>query len=159
VRTAEPFVDGGDAGFTLIEMICALAIVALLVAVALPALPRATSRPRLEAYAIETAAVLIGDRNAAMRLGAPVVTRLDGRARTIHSGAGNAIVTLPSDVVFDAVVAGACDGRPATDSIEFFANGMSCGGAIFIARGDARFEIRVNWLTGVVEVRNAAAKI
>ena len=157
-RTAELFADGGEAGFTLIEMVCALAIVALLVAVALPALPRATSRPRLEAYAVETAAVLIGDLNAAMRRGAPVVTRLDGRARTIRSGAGNAIVILPGDVAFDALVAGVCDGRPAADSIEFFANGMSCGGAIFIARGDARFEIRVNWLTGVVEVRDAAAK-
>ncbi len=31
--------------------------------------------------------------------------------------------------------------------------------AIFIGRGDARFEIRVNWLTGVVEVRDGSAKI
>ena len=140
-------------------MVCALAIVALLVAVALPAAPLATSRPRLEAYAVETASLLIADRSAAMRRGAPVVTRLDGRARTVSSGAGGAIVTLPRDVAFEALVADTCDGRPAKDSIEFFADGMSCGGAIFIGRGDARFEIRVNWLTGVVEVRNAAAKI
>jgi general secretion pathway protein H len=148
-----------EAGFTLIEMTCALAIVALIAAVALPALPRATSGPRLEAYAVETAALLIGDRNAAIRRGAPVVTRLDGRSRAIRSGVGDAIVIFPVDVAFDALVADACDGRPARDSIEFFANGMSCGGAIFIGRGDVRFEIRVNWLTGVVEVRHAAAKI
>ena len=158
-RTPEVLDDEGDAGFTLIEMTCALAIIALLVAVALPAIPRATSRPRLEAYAVETAALLIGDRNAAMRRGAPVVTRLDGRDHTIRSGVGNAIVTLPGDVVFDALVADACDGRPAKDSIEFFPNGMSCGGAILIGRGDMRFEIRVNWLTGVVEVRDRAAKL
>jgi general secretion pathway protein H len=150
---------GGEAGFTLIEMVCALAIVALLVAVALPALPRATSRPRLEAYAVETATLLIGDRNAAIRRGSPVITRLDGRARTIRSGAGNASVILPNDVAFDALVAETCEGRPAADSIEFLADGMSCGGAIVISRGDARFEIHVNWLTGVVEVRDITAKI
>ncbi len=158
-RTPEPIVDDGDAGFTLIEMTCALAIVALLVAVALPALPRATSRPRLEAYAVETAALLIGDRNAAIRRGAPVVTRLDGRGRAIRSGVDNAIVIFPADVVFDALVADTCDGRPAKDSIEFFPDGMSCGGAIFVGRGDVHFEIRINWLTGVVEVRDGAAKI
>ena len=156
-RIPEPFASG-EAGFTLLEMVCALAIVALLIAVALPALPRATSRPRLEAYAVEAAAVLIEDRNAAIRRGAPVATRLDGRAHAIRSGSGGAIVILPSDVVFDALVADTCDGRPAADSIEFLANGMSCGGAIFIGRGEARFEVRVNWLTGVVEVRDAAAK-
>ena len=157
-RTAELFADGGEAGFTLIEMVCALAIVALLVAVALPALPRATSRPRLEAYAVETAAVLIGDRNAAMRRGVPVATRLDGRARAIRSGVGEAVVAFPADVAFDALLAETCDGRSAADTIEFFPNGMSCGGVIVVARGDARFEIRVNWLTGVVEVRDAASK-
>lgn len=147
-----------EAGFTLIEVTCALAIVALIAAVALPALPRATSRPRLEGYAIEIAALLIGDRNAAMRRGAPVVTRLDGRNRTIRSGAGDAVVALPADVAFDALVAETCDGRRATDAIAFFPNGMSCGGAIVIGRAGARFEVRVNWLTGVVAVRDAAAK-
>ncbi len=151
--------SAAEAGFTLIEMTCALAIVALIAAVVLPALPRATSRPRLEGYAVETAALLIGDRNAAMRRGAPVTARLDGRNRTIRSGVGDAIVTFPADVAFDALLAETCDGREAADSIEFFPNGMSCGGAIFIGRGDVCFEIRVNWLTGVVEVRDRAAKI
>lgn len=149
---------GAAAGFTLIEMTCALAVVALIAAVVLPALPRATSRPRLEGYAVETAALLIADRNAAMRGGAPVATRLDGRSRTIRSGSGAATVTVPPDVAFDALLAQTCDGRDAGGSIQFFPDGTSCGGAIVLGRNGARFEIRVNWLTGVVELRDVAAR-
>ena len=69
--------DRGDheAGFTLLEVVCVLAIVGLLAAVLLPNIPRQTSRPRLEAYAIETAALLKSDRNAAIRRGLTRTTR------------------------------------------------------------------------------------
>ena len=69
------------AGFTLIEVVCALAIIALLAALVLPAIPRATSRARLEAYALEVAALLTADRNAAIRRRTEVATVLDASAR------------------------------------------------------------------------------
>src|SRR4029077_5883294 len=47
--------SNGEDGFTLLEMVCILAIIAMLAAVLLPNIPRDTSRPRLEAYAVETA--------------------------------------------------------------------------------------------------------
>jgi prepilin-type N-terminal cleavage/methylation domain-containing protein len=67
----------GEEGFTLLEVICVVAIVAMLAAIMLPSLPRGTSRARLEAYAVETAAMLKADRNAAMRRRAPIVTEVD----------------------------------------------------------------------------------
>ena len=45
----------GESGFTLLEMICVLAIFAMLAAIALAAFPRGTSRAMFEAYALETA--------------------------------------------------------------------------------------------------------
>ena len=66
---------GREAGFTLIEVVCVLAIVALLAAVLLPAVSGRTSRPRLEAYAIEVAALLKADRNAAIPSSTPVGVR------------------------------------------------------------------------------------
>src|SRR3954464_7849311 len=45
-------------GFALIEILCVLAIIGLLAAIILPAIPRTTTRARLESYAVEIAAPL-----------------------------------------------------------------------------------------------------
>jgi len=143
---------GPEAGFTLLEMVCALAIVGLLAAVLLPANPRQTSRPRLEAYAIETAALLKADRNAAIRRRLEVTTQVDAPSRSLRSGASGQTVHVPEDVRFETLLPRNCDNRPVVASISFFASGMSCGGVIVLARLDAGYEIRVNWLTGRIEV-------
>lgn len=143
---------GSQAGFTLIEMVCALAIVGLMAAVLLPAIPRQTSRTRLEAYAIETAALLKADRNAAIRRRLDVTTQVDAPSRSLRSGASGQTVHVPEDVRFETLLPRNCDNRPVVASISFFASGMSCGGVIMLARLDAGYEIRVNWLTGRIEV-------
>jgi len=143
---------GPEAGFTLLEMVCALAIVGLLAAVLLPANPRQTSRPRLEAYAIETAALLKADRNAAIRRRLEVTTQVDAPSRSLRSGASGQTVHVPEDVRFETLLPRNCDNRPVVASISFFASGMSCGGVIVLAKFDAGYEIRVNWLTGRIEV-------
>ena len=55
-----------ERGFTLLEMVCVLAIIALLAGVLMPFIPRETSRSRLEAYALQAATLLKQDRNAAI---------------------------------------------------------------------------------------------
>jgi len=141
-----------EAGFTLLETVCALAILAMLAAIILPSLPHGTTRARLRAYAVETAALLVSDRNAAIRRRAPVMTELSAIARQIRSGAGGGLVQLPDDVHFDALLAARCAGRAGGTAIEFFPSGMSCGGTIALTRPGAGFQIRVNWLTGGVDV-------
>jgi general secretion pathway protein H len=47
-----------EAGFTLIEVVCVLAIIGLLAALVLPAIPRGTSQERLAGYAVEVAALV-----------------------------------------------------------------------------------------------------
>jgi prepilin-type N-terminal cleavage/methylation domain-containing protein len=69
-----PAVLRGEDGFTLIEMVCVLAVVAMLAAILLPRVSRETSRPRLEGYAIEAAAILKADRTAAMKAGRQIAT-------------------------------------------------------------------------------------
>ena len=141
-----------EAGFTLIEVVCVLAIVALLAALVLPAIPRGTSQARLAGYAVEVAALLKGDRNAAIRNRAQVATSLDAERRIVISGATASIVEIPPDVTFEALLAQRCGDRRVGATIDFFPSGASCGGVIAIARQGVGYQIRVNWLTGGVEV-------
>jgi general secretion pathway protein H len=141
-----------ERGFTLLETVCILAIIAMLVAIVLPAFPRSTSRAMLEAYALKTAALLREDRSAAIRRGAVVGTELSSGSRTVHSGASGQILQLPRDVEFRAVLASQCGGLAARTAVEFMPSGMSCGGTIFLSRPGTTFEIRITWLTGGIEV-------
>jgi general secretion pathway protein H len=141
-----------ELGFTLLEMVCVIALIAMLAAVLLPFLPRHTSRSRLQAYALETATLLKADRNIAIRRRADVSTLVDAPSRAIHSGATAQTIRIPDDVHFDALLPQTCRQRAALSTISFFADGMSCGGTIALSRLDSTYEIRVNWLTGRIEI-------
>jgi general secretion pathway protein H len=142
----------GEDGFTLLEAVCVLAIVAMLAAVVLPAIPRGTSRAGLEAYALETASLLQADRNAAIRRHQQIATAVDAAGRSVRSGATGRTVRVPDDVRFNAILPARCNQRPAYSTISFFASGMSCGGTIDLVRLGAGYRIRVNWVTGGVEI-------
>src|SRR5262245_30204710 len=140
-----------ESGFTLLEIVCVLAITALLAALVLPRVPRETTQPRLEAFAIQAASLLKADRTAAIRHRTQVATEIDAGLRIIRSGATGRVVQLPPDVIFDAMLPTRCNDRPAFSGISFFPTGMSCGGVIALTRPSGGFEVRVNWLTGGVE--------
>jgi len=144
--------EAGQTGFTLLEMVCAIALIAIIAAILLPIAPRHTSRARLQAYALETATLLKFDRNAAIRAGADVSTLVDAPSRAIRSGATSQTIRIPDDVRFDALLPRTCQQRAVLSTISFFADGMSCGGTIALARLDMTYEIRVNWLTGRIEI-------
>lgn len=143
---------GGERGFALIEILCVLAIIGMLAAIILPAIPRSTTRTKLESYAVATAALLKSDRSAALRRQIQVTTQVDAAARSIRSGVTGRIIRLPDDVSLDAILASRCADRNAGSSIDFFPSGMSCGGVIALSRPGMGVEVRVNWLTGGVDI-------
>jgi general secretion pathway protein H len=81
-----------------------------------------------------------------------MVTEVDAKARSLRSGATGRLVRFPDDIVFDALLPVRCNERPAFSTVSFFPSGMSCGGTITLTRFGSGYEIRVNWLTGGVDV-------
>ena len=142
----------GEDGFTLLEVVCVVAILAILAAILVPVLPRGTSRAQLESYAIATAALLKADRNAAMRRRTQIATQVDAASRSVRSGATGRVIRVPLDVAFDTLLSARCYQSPAGRTIHFFSSGMSCGGVIALTRLGTSYEVRVNWFTGGVEV-------
>jgi general secretion pathway protein H len=139
-------------GFTLLEIVCVMAILAILAAIILPAIPRGTSHARLEGYAMQTATLLKADHDAAIRRRTQIATEVNAVSRSLRSGATGYVVRMPQDVRFEAALAARCNQHAAGTTIDFFGSGMSCGGTIALSRLGVGYQIRVNWLTGGVEV-------
>ncbi len=144
--------SASEQGFTLLEIVCVLAITAMLAAIALPAFPRATPLSRIESYAYETAALLKADHETAQWRSREVATLVDAPLRRIRSGASGRVVQLPSDVTVQALLAKRCNNRATDGTIVFLPSGMSCGGVVALTGQGAGFQVRVNWLTGGAEV-------
>ncbi len=136
----------------LLDVVLAMAVLALLVLLALPTLPRGTTAARHGAYAMEIAALLKADRTAAARGGREVSTRVDVAARRIVSGASARSVALPGDLTLDVIASDLCTVQPGVFAIVFTPDGRSCGAVIRIVKDERDWRIRVNWLTGFVDV-------
>jgi general secretion pathway protein H len=61
-------------------------------------------------------------------------------------------VRVPNDVEIDTLLTARCMRTSSGSAIRFFSSGMSCGGVIALTRAGVGYEIRVNWLTGGVEI-------
>jgi general secretion pathway protein H len=143
---------GAQDGVILLDLVLAVAVFAFVVLLALPSMPQGTTPARHAAYALEVAAVLKGDRTAAARTGREVATRIDVPGRTVAGTANGQVVMLPEDLVMDVVASDICASGQGQFAIAFAPDGRSCGAVIRISRGTRDWRIRINWLTGFVDV-------
>ena len=97
-------------------------------------------------------ALVLDRAGAAVKERVRVETVVDAESRIIRSGASGRLVQLPADVRVDALLTTRCYDRLAGATIDFFPSGMSCGGVIALTRSGLGYEVRVNWLTGGVDV-------
>jgi general secretion pathway protein H len=142
----------GQSGVILLDLVLAVAIFSFMILVALPALPQGTTPARHAAYALEVAAVLKNDRTSAARTGREVATRIDVQDRSISGSANGQRVLLPEDLNLEVIASDLCVAAPGRFAIAFAPDGRSCGAVIKISKGTRDWRIRVNWLTGFVDV-------
>jgi general secretion pathway protein H len=150
----KPAVTAGGAqdGIIMLDLVLAVAVFALVALVALPSLPQGTTPARQGAYALEVAALLKTDRTAAARTGREVATRINVPARTIAASASGQTLLLPEDLDLSVIASDLCTTAPGHFAIVFAADGRSCGAVIRISKGTRDWRIRINWLTGYVDV-------
>jgi general secretion pathway protein H len=136
-------------GFTLIEVVAVMLIIALVASLAVAKIP-GTGRGRLKAVALETAALLRRERLGAVMTGQDRQVSIDGEQRVLV-GDGGDVVAVPRDVVLDILGIDALwSGRQAV--VRFHPDGASTGAVLKLSREKAEYEIRVNWYTGGVAI-------
>ena len=137
------------AGFTLIEVVAVMLIIALVASLAVTTIP-GTGRGRLKALTLETAALLRRERLGAVMTGRERQVSIDGEHRVLV-GDGGDVVAVPRDVVLDILGIDALwSGRQAV--VRFHPDGASTGAVLKLSREKVEYEIRVNWYTGGVAI-------
>lgn len=136
-----------NAGFTLIEMLAAIAIVALVAGVAVPLLRPPPQGLQLEAAARALCAALRLTRTRAIATNQEIALVVDVERKSYRSPV-IAETILPRAAGVELTVADARRESPQIGDFLFFPGGGSTGGDVTLLLGGRRATINVNWLTG-----------
>jgi general secretion pathway protein H len=139
----------GTAGFTLVEMLVVLAILALVVTTSAPLLSRGSDTLGLDTASSEIAAALRATRAAAIVGGSATTLKLDVDRRTFES----AVVpqrSFASNIEAKLTYAAATRSAAAEGGFRFFPDGSSTGGDLMLTLNGKQVRLCVDWLTGLV---------
>ena|SRR5882672_1288852 len=142
--------ESSTAGFTLLETLIVLSILALVAAVAMPQLTRPSDGVRLQAAARDLLGALRLTRSTAISRNAAIALVVDVEERAFESP----VVprkSLASDIDMQLKVAEPERATPSRGGIRFFADGSSTGGDLLLRLRDKQARICVSWLTGKPE--------
>jgi general secretion pathway protein H len=140
-------------GTTLLELLITLSILALVAAVTMPALAGAVDRERFKATARELVAALKEARLAALQRGGDAVLRLDVEERTYAiANAPAKALQAPAGTELTLVTATTERFGESSGNIRFFSDGSSTGGAVTLTFAGRKRLVRVDWLTGRIQV-------
>jgi general secretion pathway protein H len=135
------------AGFSLIEMLAALAIVALAAALVMPLAMRPSDALRLDAAAQDLVAALRLTRAAAIAHNTDAALTIDVERRTFASPAAPAR-SLPADLSMKLKIAEP-EQAHSQGGFRFFPDGSSTGGEMVLALRGKEAKICVDWLSGI----------
>lgn len=138
------------AGFTLIEMLAVIVLIAIAASVTAVAL-RGRARGQLDATAQRVAAGLRDTRTRAMATGKPQWFSVDLRARTF-AAPGREPRAWPNGATLKVTSAAEDVRQAGVARIRYFPDGSSSGGNIVLVDEHRSVRVDVDWLTGAVTV-------
>jgi general secretion pathway protein H len=140
----------GQSGFTLVELMVVLAIIALAFAVVTPNLRSRSSDVRDEAARVS--ALLRLARTEAIFANEERTASLDLTSHVLSLDGGDKAIQLSPDMRISVLTArdDAVSGDVA--AIRFLPDGQSSGGAITLENARGSAQVKINWLTGAVHI-------
>lgn len=139
-------------GFTLIEVLVALGILTLLLAIIPPLLPNVINSTKVKTATRDIAASLKLVRSRAISQQSEARLTLNVKDKSIYLGDQKKRLELPEGTELLLVTANTEQQSEDQGSILFFPDGSSTGGRIEVAYALDRFMIDVNWLTGKIKI-------
>jgi general secretion pathway protein H len=138
-------------GFTLVEVLVALTIAALLTAAAVPAVARALDRTRANSSVRELVVALKTTRHQARTAGMDALFTFDVGTRTYRiAGSGERLLAAPEDSTLELLTAESERLGEHAGAIRFLPDGSSTGGTITLTHRGRAHRVEIDWLTGHV---------
>lgn len=138
-----------EAGFTVIELIVVVALLALAYALVAPSISAVFDRPRLDNAARQVAGSLREARATAIETFRDTRFAVLADRRSWRSGERTGAVAEGIQLSLERRDRGG-SGAGAAGEIVFFPDGSSTGGRVVLRRGDRVRVVAVEWLTGRV---------
>ena len=148
--------SGREAGFTLIEVVVALAIVGAAVLLVAPMTRTSLGPQALRGAASEIAALARSTRAAALRSGVERVMIVDLASRTVWADGVSGPRAIPAHLGLDVAVAADGVSGGQQRHIRFLPTGGASGGSIVLRDGVRTTTIEIDWLTGGARVATLA---
>ena len=139
-------------GFTLIELLVVLLIMGALITLAPAAFHRIAPGLEMKAAAREMAGVLREARGQAIRDNRETAVLIDTERKVYRLGPGARGHELSAALQVSLVTAASEQLDDTRGRIRFFPDGTSTGGRVTLSRDDRKFDITVDWLTGLVAI-------
>ena len=143
-------------GYTLVELLVVVGLIAAALAVGAAAMRSGLPGAQLRGAARELAAQLRYTRARAIATGQSQLFTLDARTREWQAP-NRRHGSLPREVAIVATGARIEQEHPDQVAVRFFPEGAATGGRILLKRGDAAWQVDVEWLTGQVTLVRAKA--
>jgi general secretion pathway protein H len=140
------------AGFSLLELLIVLMLMAIIAAVTLPIFGPGVSTTDLKRAAREIAAGLRLARSQAIAQRAEAILELDVAARAFRVPPDPRVHTMPEGIELKLFTAQRDLISDQVGAVRFFPDGGSTGGRITLAAGERKFDVDIDWLTGRVSI-------